>query len=514
MSPRPGVPIALLLVLTTSVAAPGPEDELRQALEAGAEDAVLAPLYLRAGEAALRRSQLNRAADAFEQALNRGAARFLASERRRLAQHLAWAGRLDSAIAALREVVEENPGDLAARIDLARYQSWRGWLVEAGVQADEILRRDPGNRAARAVKANAASWRGDSATAQPLYRELLAEQEDFEIRLNYTHDLIAAGRIVEARASRALLAATDEKQQDKLVALDRRIDRYHPPRILTSLTRYDDSDHNSRNERALGAGTSIGNVELSVEIEQVDARDPVRSADLRRLLVAGVWPVGDGLLLRAGLGTVRVDDGARDEYVIGYVGADGSLGRLRFSAELENDVVDETALILANRIRRTQANLLGTFQINDRWRVDGDLELYDFSDDNDGWKLELTPQYVLRVGNPGLRVGYRRIQSAFARQSGGGYFDPAHLRSDQLVLLATLNGQRLRGDMELYAGQQVTRRFGQRRREEILGGSARLGYDFGRHFSVESEIEGGDFSLLGPGGFQYVLWSVNLIAFF
>lgn len=36
--------------------------------------------------------------------------------------------------------------------------------------------------------------------------------------------------------------------------------------------------------------------------------------------------------------------------------------------------------------------------------------------------------------------------------------------------------------------------FGQRQSDEIPGGSARLACDFNRHVSLESEIEGGNFS--------------------
>jgi tetratricopeptide (TPR) repeat protein len=506
--------LALILLNSFPAKAAEPEDALQRALAAGAEDAVLAPLYQQAGDALLRRNQIDRAADAFQQALKRGASQLPARERLRLAQHLAWAGRLDGAIEALRGILEKDPENLEARIDLARFLSWRGLLLEAGVQADEALRRDPGNRAAREVKANAASWRGDSGTAQPLYRELLAEQEAFDVRLNYTHDLVATGRIVEARSSRGLIDATDERQRSQLAALDTRIERYAPPRVLVGVTRYDDSDDNARDEYKFGSGISLGNLGISAEAERVDTEDRLRSAEIERLRAAAVWPTGNSLRLRVGIGVARIEDGMDDDYFIGYAGADGTLGRLRISAELARDVLDDTALILTNRIRRTDADLLASFQFTDRWRLDGDLELYDFSDDNDGWKLELTPQYVLRVGNPGLRLGYRRIQSAFDRQSGGGYFDPSELYGNQAVLFGSLRRERLRGHIELYAGQQVTRRFGQRQRDEILGGSARLAYDFNRHVSLESEIESGNFSLLSAGGFDYLLWSLNLVVFF
>lgn len=509
-------PLAVLgmLLLPPAATADDAATALQQALEAGADDAVLAPLYLQAGDDLLRRSELNRAADAFEQALNRGAARLPANERLRLAQHLAWAGRLERAIAALRDVLAEQPDNLEARLNLARYLSWRGLLVEAGLQADRVLSQDPGNRTARQVKANAASWRGDSRTSQPLYRELLAEQDDFETRLNYTQDLLATGRVVEARASRARLTADTDKQRTQLANLDARIARHRPPRLLAGITRYTDSDDNRRREYKLGGGISAGNLEFSAEFEQLDARDRLGSIDARRARLAAVWPATDGLKLRAAVGAATVDDGATDDYAIGYLGATGALGRLWFDLELERDLIDEIAAILRNRIRSTQLEAVASLQFDDRWRFDADLEFNDYSDDNQGWQVQLTPQYALRVGNPGLRLGYRRVQGGYDRQSGGGYFDPSRLQGDQLVLFGTLFGQRLRGDFELYAGQQETKRFGVRQRDQILGGSARLAFEFTRHLSLETELEGGNFSLQSSGGFNYVLWSLNLIGFF
>ena len=495
-------------IITAAVA----DNRLSESLEAGAVDTSPAAEYRLAGDELLGKDQPSQAADAYEQALYLGAESFSVEERLRMAGHLAGVGRLDPAITALRNMLKAEPDNLDVRISLARYLSWNNELLAAVYEADEVLRRDPGNRAALQIKADAASWRGDFSTAFPIYRALLSSEENFETRLNYTHGLVGSGQIMEARESYNLLAYSSEPDNQQLEILDQRIKKYRPPRVLAGGSYYDDSDSNDRRELRLGAGLSVGNMDFTLEAENVRAKDSLRSVDARRLrLTTAPWPAVDWLSLRAGIGAAVVDDSKRDSYFIGYLGAEGIRGRVRFQAELEREVIDEIALVLSNRIRKTEGLLVTSFQINDRWRFDIDTEYADFSDDNHGWSVELTPQYALRLGNPGLRVGYRRVQAGFDRQSGGGYFDPSSLHSNQLVVFATLFGDRVRGAVEIYGGQQSSERFDTNQQDKIIGGSGSLAVDVNRHFRIETELEGGNFSLQSSDGFNYYLITVNLV---
>jgi len=506
----PGMPI-----LTAMAAESGAPVTLDTAGDVETDDSGLAERYLRAGDELLGDNQLERAADAYERSLSLGSSSLAVAERLRMAQHLAAVGRLDPAIETLRSILREQPDDLDIRIDLARYLSWNNELLEAASEAEQILQQDPGNRAALQVRANAASWRGDFGTALPIYRQLLSVQEDFDTRLNYTHALVGNGQIEEARESRDLLAASNAPQEQKLAALDRRIKRHRPPRVLAGASRYRDSDKNDRNEYRLGAGLSLGNLDFTVEAEEVRTSDRLRSLNVKRLrLTTAMWPAMDWLSLNAGVGVAVVDDTDRDTYPIGYLGAEGVRGRLRFHADLEREVFDETAQVLSNRIRKTRARLFSSFQYNDRWRLDANTEYENFSDDNHGWNVELTPQYALRIANPGLRLGYRRVQAGFDRQSGSGYFDPSRLHSNLLVFFATLFGERLQGDVEIYAGRQSTERFDTHQQDDIIGGSGRLAVEISRHLRVETELEGGNFSLQSSDGFNYYLLSVNVIGSF
>ena len=106
------------------------------------------------------------------------------------------------------------------------------------------------------------------------------------------------------------------------------------------------------------------------------------------------------------------------------------------------------------------------------------------------------------------------MQGGFDRQSGGGYFDPSHLHADYAVMFATWYEQSIRGDVELYAGQQITKRFGRRQRDNVLGVTSRLAVDVTDWLTAEMELEGGNFQLQTSDGFTYYLFTMNLIAFF
>ena len=74
----------------------------------------------------------------------------------------------------------------------------------------------------------------------------------------------------------------------------------------------------------------------------------------------------DWLSLNAGIGVAVVDDTDRDTYPIGYLGAEGIRGRLRFHADLEREVFDETAQVLEHYGTTMHA-------IVERWRMSIEL---------------------------------------------------------------------------------------------------------------------------------------------
>jgi hypothetical protein len=252
-------------------------------------------------------------------------------------------------------------------------------------------------------------------------------------------------------------------------------------------------------------------VRLNLLLELVETNDEQKSSDARSALLGGEARLTDWLTASAALGATEIRDDQTDGYPVGRLSARGRIDNLGYRLRLERDVFDETATLLANRIRRSELELGSGYSFSDRLRLAGNLTRTRYSDDNDSTEVEITPQVVLRLRDPGVRLGYRRSVLTFDRQSGGGYFDPDRLEADRIMLFATLYRPRVRGDIELFAGRQKFSRFGESASQFIAGGSARLDVDLGRHVVLRTEVEGGNFDLRTPEGFSYWMGTLNLV---
>lgn len=434
-----------------------------------------------------------------------------AEARLEAARQKGWADRLDAAIADLERLLRDYPRYHEARVQLAEFLSWNGALRRAGAEAEQVLERHPDHPGALRVRADAAAWSGDFATALPMYRRLIGLDDRFEHRLAYAQALASAGLLDQAEDARSSLYPRTIERGRELRGLVERLERARRSELRIGGGRQEDSDDSRRTEIRAGASTVVGESRVGVAAESVRAFDPSRTAWAHTALGTLDLPAGPWFRLALGGGATRVHDASDDTYPVGYGLLRGQAGGLRYLGRLEHSVFDETALLLSNRIRITEAELGLTYVVLDRFWVAGNLEGVDYSDDNRSWEAELTPQVVLRLGNPGLRLGYRRTWRQFERQSGGGYFDPDRFHSDLAVLFATLFKERVRGDLEFYLGRQQVERFGVTTEDFIVGGSARLGVDLTSWLALETEVEGGNFDITTSDGFKYWLGRADLV---
>ena len=437
-----------------------------------------------------------------------------AEQRLQAARQAGWDGRLDAAIADLRRLLREYPDYRVARVQLAEFLSWNGQLRQAAGEAERVLEEDPGSTAALRVQADAAAWAGDFATALPSYRRLIELDDSFDNRLAYAQALASAGLLDQADSARRSLYPKSIERGRELRALVDRIERARQSEARIGGGRQEDSDDSERTEIRAALSTRAGDSQVGVAVESVRATDPARTAWAHTALGRLDLPAGPWFRLALGGGATRVHDGGDDTYPVGYAVLRGAVGGLRYLGRLEHAVFDETALLLSNRIRVTEAELGLRYVVLDRLWLAGNAEGIDYSDDNRSWEVELTPQVVLRLGNPGIRLGYRRTWRQFETQSGGGYFDPDRFHSDLAVLFATLFKERVRGDLEFYVGRQVVERFGQENDDFIVGGSGRLGVDLTSWLALETEVEGGNFDITTSSGFKYWLARADLVVRF
>ncbi|MEQ6916871.1 tetratricopeptide repeat protein [Halomonas aquatica] len=421
--------------------------------------------------------------------------------------------RGQSSIASLLGELDRHPENLDTRAHLARALSWSGALLEALEQAERVLAIEPKHRQALRVRADASTWNGDFATALPDYRRYLQSYSDTDTLLAYGQALIFAGYFDQASeiASAIPTDVASAGSEVAIPAFKTRFEESRLPALLLGRTHYRDNDDSSRQENRVKLEGMYGNIDLSVLVESVNADSLQKDSEARTLQLGAESRLTDWLIVNAAVGATEVSDIDSDLYAVARLSGAGRYEDLGYRLRLEREVFVETATILSNRIRRNELDLDLDYAISDRLRLEGEILQTHYSDDNVSTEVEITPQVVLRLRDPGIRLGYRRTWLKFDRQSGGGYFDPDHLGADRLMLFTTIYRPRLRGDAELFVGRQSFTRFENQLNQFVAGGSARLDVDLSPQLTLRTEVEGGNFDFRSPSGFTYWLATLNLV---
>lgn len=230
----------------------------------------------------------------------------------RLAVLASWAGRLDSALALLRDAREIEPADADVRLEeakvlawdgqyaasLLRYDSllaatpdyhdaaigraqalaWAGRLREAEQAYAALVKKNPDDLDARAGQGQAASWRGDLTGAVHHYLDALARQPDHVPSLVGMAQVRQwQGRPEDAQryASQAIALAPEDRGAREVQAAIRALVR---PQFNIQLGWSHDSDRNTLWWQTVGASISLGNgLRGFGSIGLAEADDPFRS---------------------------------------------------------------------------------------------------------------------------------------------------------------------------------------------------------------------------------------------
>ncbi|MBI2461579.1 MAG: tetratricopeptide repeat protein [Candidatus Rokubacteria bacterium] len=483
-------------------------EQLKKAIEATTDVKEQARLHRQLGEHYTFQNQLEEAAEQYLKALSLARDAFSPEERKTMAVHLSWAGRRQEAVAELRGVVAEEPGNLDARIHLARILSWMGEQSAAVEEADRALRESPGNRDALLVKANALRWKGDAAAAIPVYRRLLEEKDDFDARLGLGHALLVVGDIKGAReASRGL--AAEAPQQEKDLEAYRQAERAATrPSIDLRYNYYDDSDDNIANSYTLLYGFLVQNWRLTLRYGHTDAKDPRRDVRADHLSASASVPLTARLRVRGGAGVTRLENGDASNVPTGHVGGEASLWRGTVGAGVSREALTDIAQLIDNKIKVNDAELVVSQQLAARVSFYGEYHYRDYSNTNFSHDLLLSPSYVIYAGNPHISVSYRFRYRDFDRQTRGGYFDPQGYVAHQGTGSVSFELGRLYGTGFVFGGYESFRD-PEQEEGDFLGGGGTLGFRPTSNLSLE--IDGITSSAAGPaaGGPGFRFFSVG-----
>ncbi len=485
-------------------------ESYRKAIAGSKNDAEKADLYKKIGDLYVSREDFKNAAEQFIKALSLKRS-FPEQERLRMAVHISWGDRPNEAIAEFRSILKENPKNTEARIHLARTLSWAGRLDESLVEIDRVLDQHPQNKDALLIKANDLRWKGETDKALPLYRSLLAQQEDFDARLGYTAVLFATGDDKAARESMALLKPNYPYQERELKKLQDDIARPKgSSHADVKFTHYRDTDGNAVNRYLAAYDFSVGSWKNLLNYIHTAATDYTRRNKTDSLSGEAHLQVSRQFGATAGLGVIQYDNGDTSNFLTGHVRADAEFPKGTAGVTLSREPLNETAELIEKRILFTDAGAYLARSLTGRLSVSGRYNYKTYSDSNNSNDLQLAMRYALVQENPRTGIGYRVRYLDFNRQSFGGYFDPSNFLSHQIFVNTSFEKGKFSGFAEAFAGHQSFTRYGEGHNDRVYGGAANIDYKLAKNIVIGVNGEGGDYALQTSTGFRYHMFGLRL----
>ncbi len=450
-----------------------------------------------------------RAADEYLAALSLFPSAFSRQERLQMAIAISWADRLDEAAAVLRQILAEDPNDLAARIHLAKVLSWADKLEDAGIEADRVLEREPENQDALLVKANTIRWRGDARASIPVYEKALAQGESFDARLGLAFAHLDAGEKETAKAISAPLKPVYPYQKKELARFSDALCSMQTWRLGAAFSYYSDSDKNTVNRSALLYGFRTGGWDTELMYRLTDAKDPARKERAEDLGITtqktfGRFDTG------AGLGVNRADG---VNLVTGQARADANTAWGAIGVSAAREALTDTAQLIQNRVARSTGTLSVTETASPRLSFNERYIYSGYSDGNNSQDLWLGTKYAITIAPPKVAVGYRFRYLDFRRQSGSGYFDPEDFISHQVFVSLYTEKNGYYAYIEPYGGYQSYTRYGAKTGSTFFGFNGSAGWMMKKCTALEAFAEGSNYAGT-VAGFNYFLVGVRLNIYF
>ena len=493
-----------ILVTFSPVMAAETVDTLESRIKSTSDRSAPAGLYKQLGDQLLAQDKITEAAEAFSQALRNDRDRFSTSERVQMAVYLSWADRLKEAARELRAVLAREPKNLEARIQLARVLSWDGDLSLAVEEAETALKESPENRQALLIKADALQWQGRYREAIPIYRQLVEKYNDFDARVGLSRSLLATGDRSAAIENTTSIKAANSRQERELEKLTDAMNRETRPSIDARHNRYTDSDHNRLNRYSLSSSFWIDNYKLGAAFRHTDADDKTRHNRAEDLSFTYYSHVTDSIAAGLGLGFTQLGDGHTTNFPTGQFRIDTRLFRGTAGANINRDVLSDTAELIESRIRMTSVGLYLSQPLTDRFSVYAGYNYKNFSDGNHANDLQLVSQYSIYL-TPRITIGHRFRLLDFQKQTGSGYFDPNDYISNRAFASIYFEHRLFYTYLEGYAGYQTFRRNGVASDDFIRGGSGSIGLKPVANLAIELNVEGGNFAAGSTSGFSYFI---------
>ena len=225
----------------------------------------------------------------------------------RLAILDSWDGKLVCSLVRFTRLRRVDPRDPDIMVTHAQVLAWAGKTAASVALYDSVLARFPDRADALGGRARAIAWSGDLDRAEELWRKALERHpDDAELLIGLAQTLYWNGHpeLAEAYAARARAVAPEDRTARDLERMVRAAVR---PEVSTSVDGASDSDENQFVAQQATVTTSLApNLRGTLRAGWRHATDPVGSGNSYGAGGYGIWSLGHGAVMRAGLGVRRV----------------------------------------------------------------------------------------------------------------------------------------------------------------------------------------------------------------
>jgi hypothetical protein len=301
-------------------------------------------------------------------------------------------------------------------------------------------------------------------------------------------------------------------QWNRFTKFQNALDEITRPKLDFRYVYYKDSDHNVLDRYSVAQSFWRGNYDLGGNFRHTEARDPTGREQAEELAFRAYSNFTGSFAGGAVLGFTRLGSSDGSNFPTGGLKFDVKVPAGTVGGSVAREVLTDSAELIQNRIRATVAGLHWSQQWFDRFSVSTAYKYRNFSDVNHAHDGQFTSQYTVLL-NPKISVGYRFRYLNYARQSGGGYFDPNDYYSNRLIVSFYFERQIFYTFMDIFAGQQAFRRNGFPSSDPVFGGSASFGFKPTRYVSLELSLEGSNLAIgTSTGtGFNYFVVSPRIL---
>lgn len=202
-------------------------DMLTRRLAAAKDRVEQVEIYRMMGDYHAKRHIYEKAAEAYVKALPDLRNRLTNDEMTQIAVFLSWGGKLKEAETELRALLQKDPANTPARVQLSRVLLWSYDLNGALIEAETVLTKSPDDRNAQLVKAEVLRYKGELDRAIVIYKGLLERSDNFDTRIGLSYAYLEKGDLDQAKTFSSQLIPEYPYQKQELEKFNKELMKPH-----------------------------------------------------------------------------------------------------------------------------------------------------------------------------------------------------------------------------------------------------------------------------------------------